>query len=239
MKTVKTLAIVLSIALFSLTYAEAQTKRQLREENAQLKDQNARLTQEVDQLEQTNDRLMQENQSFVQQNRTLRDQVIEIQRENTTLTTDLQQAESEAEKLQARLDALATSPSTGGTTGGGGIIGGNTPDPNDTRKCAYYQNRLKANTTYTELYNELHSEGWGIQVFSSGSLCQAAEKAEEFKKSYKLYNTYLRCKEVNGRYVYAVIYGSLKDHGQAKTYLANFKRVALSQWGGSAFLVQH
>jgi cell division protein FtsB len=244
MNSVKNVLICLLIALFSFSTAYGQSKKKLREQIADLETEVATLTQENIQMEQVNERLRQENQAYVEQNSTLRSQVGQLQRENDALRVDNQALETENETLEQRVEALAGGPiSTGGigtgTTTGGTTGGGLVSDPNDTRKCAYFQGRLTPGVSYTETYEAISNDGWGIQVYASSNLCQAAEKAESFKKNYRLYKTYVRCKQVGSGYVYAVIYGTLKYEDQAKTYLRNFKKLPNNQWGANAFLVQH
>jgi len=237
MRTLKHVGILLIVALMAAPQLHAQSKKKMRETISQLETEVQTLTQENNQLDAVSERLREENQAYVEQNGTLRSQVGQLQRENDALRGDNENLISENEGLKARVDALANSPigGTGGTTGGGG----NTAiDPNDTRKCAHNQGRLSPGVSYTENYTAINSDGWGLQVYASSNLCQAAEKAEEFKSKYRLYKTYIRCKEVNGNFIYAVVYGSLREREQAKTYMNNFKKISGS-WGANAFLVQH
>jgi type II secretory pathway pseudopilin PulG len=240
MRTLQQLAIFLIVALMAAPSLQAQSKKTLRETISQLETEVQTLTQENNQMDIVNERLRQENQAYVEQNSTLRSQVGQLQRENDAMRADNEALVNENETLKGRVDALTSLPAGGGTTGGfpttGG--GGGTVDPNDTRKCAHYQGRLSPGLSYTENYGALNSDGWGLQVYASSNLCQAAEKAETFKSKYRLYKTYIRCKEVNGTYIYAVVYGSLREREQAKTYLNNFKKISGS-WGANAFLVQH
>ena len=237
MKTAKTLAILISIVCLSLSVSFAQSKKKLKEEVATLKTENARINQENAQLESTNQRLTQENKGFSEQNMTLRSQVTQLQRDNDALNKQYDDLNTAYQGVKGDYEALQASQSAnpGGSLGGGGVV----VNPNDNRKCAFYQGKLEPGWTYTELYNKLNSDGWGIQVFASKSLCQAAEAAEEFKGRYTMYKTYIRCKAVNGQQVYAVVYGSLKYQDQAKTYLNNFKAKAAAKWSANAFLVQH
>ncbi len=241
MRTIQKIAVFSIIVLMAMPALQAQSKKTLRETVSQLETEVQTLTQENNQMDLVNTRLREENQAYVEQNSTLRSQVGQLQRENDALRTDNGSLVQENEKLKNRVDALASLPGGGTTANTGGFPttgDGTAIDPNDTRKCAHFQGRLSPNVSYTEDYTILNSEGWGLQVYASRSLCQAAEKAEEFKGKYSLYKTYIRCKEVNGTYLYAVIYGSLREQDQARTYLNNFKKISGS-WGANAFLVQH
>lgn len=243
MRTLHQLAIFLIVALMAAPNLQAQSKKTLRETVSQLETEVQTLTQENNQMDIVNERLRQENQAYVEQNSTMRSQVGQLQRENDALRADNESLVGENENLKNRVNALTAIPGSGTSTGGfpttGGTTGtGGTIDPNDTRKCAHYQGRLNPGISYTENYTVLESDGWGLQVYASSNLCQAAEKAETFKAQYKLYKTYIRCKEVNGAYIYAVVYGSLREHDQATTYLNNFRKISGS-WGANAFLVQH
>lgn len=241
MRTLKQLAILFIIALMATPTLQAQSKKTLRETISQLETEVQTLTQENNQMDLVNERLRQENQAYVEQNSTLRSQVGQLQRENDAMRTDNEALVQENEGLKSRVEALTAIPGGGTTTTGGFPSTGGTSgtiDPNDTRKCAHYQGRLAPGVSYTENYTALNSDGWGLQVYASGNLCLAAEKAETFKGKYHLYKTYIRCKEVNGTYIYAVVYGSLRERDQAQTYLNNFKKISGS-WGANAFLVQH
>lgn len=238
MRTLQQLAIFLIVALMAAPTLQAQSKKTLRETVSQLETEVQTLTQENNQMDLVNERLRQENQAYVGQNSTMRSQVGQLQRENDAMRTDNEALVGENENLRSRVEVLTTIPGGGGTTTGGFPTTGGTVDPNDTRKCAHYQGKLSPGVSYTENYTVLNSDGWGLQVYASSNLCQAGEKAETFKAKYRLYKTYIRCKEVNGTYIYAVIYGSLREREQAKTYLNNFKKIS-GNWGATAFLVQH
>lgn len=234
--------------------AFAQTKNELKKQVTDLEAQAATLRNDVITLENENDKLSSENRNYLERMNILNSQVTQMQRDYDALNQNYKLLESENQQLKASSGASTwggTSGSSGsGSWGSPGTSTGSTqppatgssgylPYPQDNRKCAYYQDKLEPNQTYTELYNKLESSGWGIQVFASSNLCQAAEKAEAFKQEHKLYKTYLRCKSVGGRTFYAVVYGSLKDEAQAKTYLTNFKKIAKAPWGTGPFLVQH
>ena len=235
------------IALFTLLFVfgslstlQAQSRKKLKEEVAKLQQEIVRLTQDLTTAEAQVEQLQQENQRYAEQNAAMSTQVTQLQQDNLALSQQYQQVLKDYEALQGAT-GTGTFP-TGGTgtgtatttppgTGTGSAAG-------DSRKCAYYQNKLTPNTSYTEYFNVLQSDGFGIQVFSSKSLCQTAEYAETFKKDFKLYKTYIRCKQIGGSQMYAVIYGSLKDKGQTQTYLNNLKKKYSSKFRGS-FVVQH
>ena len=44
---------------------------------------------------------------------------------------------------------------------------------------------------------------------------------------------------MNGKKIYSVVYGSLKDEAQARTYTELFKKNARVKERSSAFMVQH
>lgn len=220
-----------------LQSVQAQSRKALKEEVAKLQQEIVRLTQELTTAEGAVDQLQQENQRYAQQNAAMSSQVTQLQQDNLALSQQYQATLKDYQALQGATgtgtfpgssvgEGVGTFPTSGTTAGG------------DSRKCAYYQNKLTPNTSYTEYFNVLQSSGYGIQVFSSKSLCQAAEYAETFKKDFKMYKTYLRCKQVGGSQMYAVIYGSLKEKSQAQTYANNLKKKYSTKFRGT-FVVQH
>lgn len=222
----------LIFAIGSLTTVQAQSRKKLKEEVAKLQQEIVRLTQDLTTAESQVDQLRQENQRYAEQNAAMSSQVTQLQQDNLALSQQYQQVLKDYEASQGGVggtDMINTGSSTAPPVGG--VAG-------DSRKCAYYQNKLTPNTSYTEYFNVLQSDGFGIQVFSTKSLCQAAEYAEKFKKDFKMYKTYLRCKQIGGNQMYAVVYGSLKDKAQANTYLRNLKKKYTSKFKGS-FVVQH
>ncbi|MEZ4686019.1 MAG: SPOR domain-containing protein [Bacteroidia bacterium] len=230
----------LLLVLGSFSTIQAQSRKALKEEVAKLQQEIVRLTQDLTTAEAQVDQLQQENQRYAEQNAAMSTQVTQLQQDNLALSQQYQQVLKDYESLQGG-SGTGTFP---GTSGGTGTSAGTTAPPtsgtasDDSRKCAYYQNKLTPNTSYTEYFNVLQSDGFGIQVFSSKSLCQAAEYAETFKKDFQLYKTYIRCKQIGGGQMYAVIYGSLKDKQQTQTYLNNLKQKYSSKFKGS-FVVQH
>jgi uncharacterized phage infection (PIP) family protein YhgE len=228
--------VTLLLILGSVSTVQAQSRKKLKEEVAKLQQEIVRLTQDLTTAEAQTEQLRQENQRYAEQNAAMSSQVTQLQQDNLALSQQYQQVVTDYEALQG-------ATGTGAGTMPGTSVGGSTAPPvggaaGDSRKCAYYQNKLTPNTSYTEYFNVLQSDGFGIQVFSTKSLCQAAEYAEKFKKDFKMYKTYIRCKQIGGSQMYAVVYGSLKDKGQANTYLRNLKNKYSSKFKGS-FVVQH
>lgn len=226
--------VTLLLIIGSVSTVQAQSRKKLKEEVAKLQQEIVRLTQNLTTAEAQVEQLRQENQRYAEQNAAMSSQVTQLQQDNLALSQQYQQVVKDYEALQG---------ATGTGTMPGTSVGGSTAPPaggvaGDSRKCAYYQNKLTPNTSYTEYFNVLQSDGYGIQVFSTKSLCQAAEYAEKFKKDFKMYKTYIRCKQIGGSQMYAVVYGSLKDKGQTNTYLRNLKKKYTAKFKGS-FVVQH
>ena len=107
-------------------------------------------------------------------------------------------------------------------------IGGN-------EDCGVNPSKLIPGNSYTMKFNKMSFKGWGVQVYSFASLCNAYKKAKEFSSYYKLFNTYIRVKMMKNRKIYSVIYGSLKDEEQARTYCTNFRKIAKDKEGQNAF----
>ncbi|MFK7970596.1 MAG: hypothetical protein AB8F95_09520 [Bacteroidia bacterium] len=236
----KQVIVVILTALFvgmgAVQSVQAQSRKKLKEEIAKLQQENVRLSQDLTTAEAAVEQLQQENQRYAEQNAAMSAQVTQLQQDNLALSQQYQTVLKDCQN--------APGAGTGATAGGGSATapptGGGVAPSGDSRKCAYYQNKLTPNTSYTEYFNVLQSSGYGIQVFSSKSLCQAAEFAEKFKKNYNYngYKTYLRCKQVGGAQMYAVVYASLREKSQASTYLRNLKSKDRKTFGGS-FIVQH
>lgn len=232
--------ILLSFILLGTLQMQAQTKRELKDENAKLKQEVTRLNQDVIAAEARSQTLAESNKRYQEQNAAMNAQVVQLQQDNLALNKQYQDLLRDYEAMKASTGMNGNNPSAGNFPGGGIPVGpSGVPAPgNDNRKCAYYQGKLTANTSYTAFFNELQSDGYGLQVFSSKSLCQASEYAEKFKKDFSMYKTYLRCKQVGNSQMYAVVYGSLRDRAQASTYLSNLKKKYNRQFKGS-FVVQH
>ncbi|MCS7005885.1 MAG: SPOR domain-containing protein [Cytophagales bacterium] len=219
--------ILVLIGGMSLLVAQAQTKRKIIEENEQLKQEkvelqkaNVQLEREKQALQKENAALKQENQMLSSEVRRLQDNLSELKEANRALTIRLSENTSAAKSKSTPNET----PSI---------------DPNDKRPCAIQQNKLAPNQSYFLTLNKLNTKGWGIQVYSYSTLCMALEKAQEFSKQYKMYNTYIRVKEVDGKRVFSVVYGSLKDEASARSYCENFRKIAKDREGQNAFVIQH
>jgi len=222
------------MVLFSFDVVCAQAKRKMMEENEQLKNEkvelqkaNVQLEREKQSLQKENNALKQENQMLTSEVRRLQENVNDLKEANRNMTNKIAEASM--------------------TNAGKSSVTGNSKknveevkvDPNDKRPCAVNQAKLAANQSYFLTLNKLNTKGWGIQIYSYSTLCMALEKAQEFSKQYKMYNTYIRVKEVDGRRVFSVIYGSLKDEASARSYCENFRKIAKDNEGQNAFIVQH
>ncbi|MEM6260980.1 MAG: SPOR domain-containing protein [Bacteroidota bacterium] len=234
MKLVQTCIVLTAFCFCTFGSLQAQSKKKLKEEVQQLTEENRRLDAENSQLERQTSALVEENRRFIEQNTQLRSQVTQLQRDFDDVSTRYTALSAEHDALKGSM--ASTNPYGTGSTRDNSTYA---PDPTDTRDCARKQGTLRPNTSYTERFNPLNSQGWGLQIYAFRNLCQAVEKAAEFRKQYKLYKTYIRVKEVNGTRIYAVIYGSLREKDQAETYKNNFRKIAKDEGGKNAFLVQH
>lgn len=227
------LILLIGVLMLGLSPAHAQSKKKLREENSLLKTQVQTLQRQTKTLAADNRNLQQKNQMVGKVVNRLRQDSAAMAMEYKLLSDD----------FVALQNSNTTSNAIGGTTGGStNVFGGTTaaPDPNDTRACARKQGQLSAGSSYfINTLSKLNSDGWGVQVYSFGNLCQAVERAEEFSSYYRMYKTYIRVKEVNGQRRFSVIYGSLRDEAQARTYCENFRKIAKDEEGRNAFIVQH
>ena len=226
MQTYRIVVLILLLGVGQALFA--QSKKQLKEQVAQLQVENAELNRETDELER---QLQQSRDAYnmaLEQNTQLQDQVQQLQQQIADPNRDYQKLNEDYETLKNRTVGI-----TGGTTG--------TPLPPNTggvRPCVYYANQLAEGSSYTLDYKLWPGGGWGIQIATFSDLCTAETRAREFAKDYTLYPTYLKMKVVSGKQMYAVIYGAMQDENQARSYLANFKKIAKGP-EKNGFLVRH
>ncbi len=183
----------------------------LEAENSKLKTRNGQLESEVEVLKTENARLGEELEN--------------AKKDNQALSNDYEALAAEYEALKAKFEATGSASSS---------------DPNDRRPCRLLENKLAPNSSYfVDSFNRLNTQGWGVQIYSFNNLCAAMEKAVEFRQYYRMWKTYITVKEVSGKKMFTVVYGSMKDELQARTYLQNFRKIARDIEGKNAFLVQH
>jgi len=209
----------------------AQSKKKLKEEIVRLKDEKNQLEVAYQDLSAKHDQAVIDKQQLANQNATLQQELQSLREQIAAKEKAYQLLEADKDELKSELAEIEQKEAAKDEAA--------EVDPNDTRRCAVLQGTLESGYSYTERFTRLNSYGWGIQVYAYYNLCQASEKAEEFKKYYKMYRTYIHVKEVNGRKMYAVVYGSLKDYDQAKIYCDNFKKIVKDPEAKGAFLIQH
>jgi hypothetical protein len=238
--TIRNIFAALAVSFLITLSAQAQTKKKLIEENEQLKAEkvelqkaNIQIEREKQALNKENARLNEANQQAQQEIQRLQQNIVDLKEANIRLNNLIMESENNVKSTKAKTG------STGAVATNSKATSSFVADPNDKRPCALKQNKLQTNQSYFLSLNKLTTKGWGIQVYSYESLCSAIEKAQEFSKSYKMYNTYIRAKEVNGKVMYSVIYGSLKDESSARFYCDNFKKIAKDAEGKAAFVIQH
>ncbi len=228
MKTFKLVFAGLFIATLCFSASFAQTKKQLEAEISRLQEEIFALSQENMLLKQQRDQLSSQNETLAGGQSAMQAEISRLERRISVMEEEYQDLANAYEDMKTGSLASAAP---------GPVITG--PDRSESRACALLENQLNDNTSYTLDYTRLGSSGWGVQVYSFGSLCQAEAKAQDFSKKYSMYKTYIRVKNVNGRRTYSVLYGSLKDETQARTYCNNFRKIARDKEGKSAFIVQH
>jgi outer membrane murein-binding lipoprotein Lpp len=183
----------------------------LEAENSKLKTRTSQLESEVEVLKTDKARLAEELEN--------------AKKDNQALSADYEALAAEFEALKAKFEATGSSASS---------------DPNDRRPCRLLENKLATNSSYfVDSFNRLNTQGWGLQLYSFNNLCAAMEKAVEFRQYYRMWKTYITVKEINGKRMFTVVYGSMKDELQARTYLQNFRKIARDVEGKNAFLIQH
>ncbi len=223
-----TLCFTLLFAVFLFTNASAQRKKVLKEDIETLEVKNNELTLKNKTLTVENSRLIKENKTYVEEIKRLRSDSVAVNTDYKILADKFQDYKKDA-SMRAQLEKAANATKTSASY----------VDPTDKRECAVKQNSLKVDQSYRINLNPIDYQGWGVQIYSYSTLCAAVEKATEFSKSYSSFNTYIRVKQVNGERVFAVIYGSLKDAQQARTYCENFRKNVPLPEAKNAFLVKH
>lgn len=227
---------ITALAFILAAPALAQSKKEMKEEIVRLKEQVTQLTTENENLDARNRQLQAESQkatgrvsALESENSALRQELSSKDQAYKLLSSNYEAVQQQAAATQAAVEQKQQAKQQQIAV-----------DPNDKRKCAHYQSKLQAGYSYNEDFVKLNSKGYGLQVYSYYNLCQASEKAEEFKKSYKMYNTYIHVKkDAEGNSLYCVVYGSLKDYDQARTYCENFRKVAPDPIAAGAFVIQH
>ncbi|MEH0156844.1 hypothetical protein V6R21_22135 [Limibacter armeniacum] len=233
-KNMKLLLLIIGCFMLhiSLSEANAQSKKKLKQENATLKSENEdlrkaklQIEERANEFEKRANELESENQRLSSEVSALNTKVLRLEGEKTALDNQLGEMEDEYDSLK-RL----------GTSGGQVYK----VSPNDNRTCARRQGQLQADKSYfVDLNSQVISHGWGLQVYSSNSLCKAQDKAKDFESYYHMYKTYIKVKNVDGQPLYCVVYGSLKYKDQAKVYCDNFRKIGRNEGERNAFLVQH
>ncbi len=219
-----------ALVLWAISFGElhAQSKKKLREENDLL-------TSQVQALQRQTQTLAVENRNLKERSALLQNAVDRLRQDSAAMSMEYKLLREDYQELEAKSTTATTSTTATGFTAASTAV-----DPNDSRPCARKQAQLTAGYSYfPETLSRLNSNGWGVQVYSFSNLCQAVEKAEEFSEYYRMFKTYIRVKEVNGQRVFSVVYGSLRDEAQARTYCENFRKIAKDTEGQNAFIVQH
>lgn len=218
--------------LWSIPLVYAQSKRVLREENSRLKTQ-------VQSLQRQLQTCSSENSSLKQKSRLLRSTVLRLRRDSSAMAMEYKLLAKDFQALKAeqkkQTKQLVYKPDNYNKTPQA------TPSyQSNTSPCTRKQNTLSVGASYFfNTLNKVNTKGWGIQVYSFQNLCNAIESAKKFSDKYTMYKTYIKVKQVNSRRMFCVVYGSLKDEIQARTYCKNFKQIAETPHLQNAFLVQH
>jgi hypothetical protein len=247
MKTSKSLLLILAFLVLGFSSGFGQTKKALREEIAQLQAQVNQLNLDKTVLEQEKTAVVAANKSMNSENLALKSQVAGLQDDMEDCNQDYANLMADYQSLLAG-GTVTTTPSTPkppATTGGSGssvtpsTTTGAVIGSSGGSTCASMENALLANNTYHLNYTLAPAGGWGVQIYSFSSLCQAEKKAREFAKDFTMYETYIKVKVAGGKKLFAVVYGSMPNKAQAQTYLTNFKKIAKDPAQKTAFLVQH
>ena len=223
-----------SITLFALLLSlsvgvQAQSKKKLKEEIDQLKAANTVLQQKTKKLE-------EEKISLSNQNTALKAEALRLKRDSSKSATDYNTLSTEYDSFKKKV--IDERQKTGTGTDDGAITDVLLGDSN--KPCLMRQSKLEAGYSYdAKTLQRIPTKGYGVQVYSYSNLCNAEEKANEFMKYYRMYKTYIKVKTVGTQKVFSMVYGSLKDANQARTYTRLFKENARVKERQGAFMVQH
>lgn len=199
--------------------------------NAQLTSENQELRSSKDDLEKKTNSLAAMNEQLSYEMESLKSDVSKLQAENSNLKDEIDELETENEGLVAAVENSKSSSSA--------VANGNNM-PKNSASCSSKQGQLQNNRSYfVDLTSTITAHGWGVQVYSSKSLCDAQGYAEQFEAYYKMWKTYVKVSQENGEQIYSVVYGTLKYEDQAKVYMENFKKIGRNENERNAILVQH
>lgn len=230
-----------SIFLFAFLFTfsvglQAQSKKKLKTENEQLKAANTVLQQKTKSLQ-------EENKALSNRNTALKASMTKLKRDSAVAAMDYKLLSDEYKDFKKRAIEERRKVEEANNGGGGVADDGSITDVilgDNNNPCAIRQAQLEAGYSYdTEGLKRIRTKGYGVQVYSYRNLCNAMEKANEFKTYYRMYKTYIKVKMVGNSKVFSVVYGSLKDEQQARTYVNLFKKNARVKERSSAFLTQH
>lgn len=212
---------------------QAQSKKTLKAEIEQLKAANTVLQQKTQSL-------LEENKKLESQNAALKAAADRLKRDSAVTALDYKLLNDDYKQFKAKVIAekqKATDASNGGADDGSitDVVLGDNNNP-----CAIRQAQLEPGYSYdSDGLKRIRTQGYGVQVYSYSNLCNALEKASEFKSYYRMYKTYIAVKRVGNRKMFSVVYGSLKDEQQARTYTRLFKENGRVKERAGAFMVQH
>ncbi|MBB3698960.1 SPOR domain-containing protein [Flammeovirga yaeyamensis] len=232
MKITKNYSIFLFLFAFVFSFTTyGQSKKKLKQMNAQLTSENQELRRSKDDLEKKSNSLAAMNEQLTYEMESLKSDVSKLQAENSNLKNEIDELESENEGL---VTTLENSKSNSGAVANGNNM------PANSANCSSKQGALMGNKSYfVDLSSTITVHGWGVQVYSTKSLCDAQGYAENFESYYKMWKTYIKVTEDNGEQIYSVVYGTLKYEDQAKVYMENFKKIGRNEDERNAILVQH
>ncbi|MGB0524162.1 MAG: hypothetical protein ACPGJS_14435 [Flammeovirgaceae bacterium] len=213
---------------------QAQSKKKLKAENEQLKAANTVLQQKTQSLQ-------SENKALENKNNKLKADITRMKRDSAVNAMDYKLLNDEYTDFKKKV--IAERQKAADAAKGGGVDDGSITDVvlgDSNNPCAIRQAQLEAGYSYdADGLRRIRTEGYGVQVYSYRNLCNAIEKADEFMSYYRMYKTYIRVKMIGNSKVFSVVYGSLKDEQQARTYMRLFKENARVKERDSAFLIQH
>ncbi len=234
--SLKATIIVLGLSICLMQNAFGQSKGVLKKQVKSLKEVSQKLKSENELLQMDIDQLKKEKAQLSEENINLRDQLERTRADSAELHQQLEQLKNQVMIKQQEEDGEISDSTQENEEED--IVSHDSYSVDEP--CLENDMSLETNASYyINDLRKLGKNGWGVQVYAFSTLCHALKEAKKFKEYYKMYNTYIKVKEVDGQKYYALVYGSLKDKSQAETYCENFKQRARNEDEREAFLVQH
>lgn len=208
----------------------AQNKKKLREEIRRLQIHNEQLGRQRDNLTEAYIKL---EKLYLES----KDQTETLQSELNVAISNLQSTSARYQEVVVQYEALQQYQEIKAS----GVLE-QTPSPSNSPAlasrsddlCQSMVDQLSANQSYSQRFQPLQGDGWGVQLSAFSNLCDAYGEASQvnlFTNDDAM--VFIRPKKINGRTVYAVIQGAWDSKANAQTFL---EEQMISE---DAFIISH